>query len=227
MLLVDYDRKLLSKFYPLTKKHLLNYDSTIIKNSALRYSICGTNEIKDRLIKMKNIDLTDALKNINNFDIISLSAMLDILSKKFIKRLFDQISSDKVIYLSLCFDGKISWKRATIYDKYITSKFNNHQLSKKSLGDSLGSLGIKTIKNLALKKGFEIKISDSSWNIDARDQDHKNFQIMYLKTIYKALNKDSFTDNNILKEWYEQRLININIGKENIKVGHQDILILT
>ena len=54
---------------------------------------------------------------INEYDLISLSALSDLLSKNLIRKLFSKIAQNKYIYFSLCFNAKIKWSPTNEFDK--------------------------------------------------------------------------------------------------------------
>ena len=227
MTLVDYDKKLMNDFYPKTKSFLSKYNIQLIKKSPSKFIIKKNQHHSERIINLKLSDLNNVLNEINNYDIISLSAILDIASKKLIHDLFSLLSNKKILYFSICFDGTIKFIPIDIYDKYIISNFNQHQSSDKSFGYALGKDGIKYVTALAKKNFFKVKIKDSSWHIDSKNSENTIFCKSYLDTIYKALRKDHMVDRDMLDKWYFTKKEVIQSGKINIRVGHKDILIET
>jgi len=227
MLLVDHDKKLLSNFPIITKKFLKEYNYKIIKNTETRFEILKKNIAKKDKITLKRQDISMVLPIINKYNLISFSAITDILSKTFIKNLFSSVASKKVIYFSICFNGKIKWNIINEHDKYIVSQFNKHQASFKNDIYTMGSKSIKFIKNISKIKNFNSSNKDSSWVIPSKKDIDRMFQKQYLKTIYNALKKDKETNYDILYNWYKFRMKKIDLHKSDLVVGHEDILILT
>tara|TARA_B100001996_G_scaffold271700_1_gene212757 strand:- start:1068 stop:1940 length:873 start_codon:yes stop_codon:yes gene_type:complete len=227
MLLVDHDKKLLNHFFAITKKFLNKYDYKVLKKTSTNFSIITKDVIKKNDIKLKNLDILMTLPIINQYNLISLSAISDILPKKFIIDLFSSIESKKMIYFSICFNGKIKWNIINKYDKYIISKFNNHQQSLKDNVYAMGAKSIKLIKNLSKIKKFNLLHENSSWFVDSKKDNDRLFQKQYLKTIYNALKNDKETNYDILSNWHQFRVKNIDLKKSHLTVGHEDILIIT
>jgi hypothetical protein len=227
MLLIDYNSKLLRDFYASTYNYLNGTNYNILKESPTKYQLKKTDTIKTKNIQLINTDILKSLDIINNYNLISLSAMSDILPILFIKKLLNKVGKNKIIYFSICFDGSIKWDSSHKYDKYVLTMFNKHQEMNKSSGYVVGSKSIKLIKEYSAKKKYSFQIKDSSWELKSYDENAKYFQKMYLDTIYKPLKKDDITDKDMLSEWRKVKLKDIVSGKSKITVGHKDILILT
>jgi len=227
MLLVDHDKKFLNNFFKITQRFLKQNNYKIIKNTENKFEILKENISKRNEIKLKHQDITTTLSIINKYNIISFSAITDILPKIFFKNLFSSIEKKKVLYFSICFDGKIKWSIINEHDKYIVSQFNKHQESFKNNTYAMGSKSIKFIKNISKIKKFNLFHKDSSWIISSKKEDDQVFQKQYLKTIYDALKTDRETNYDILINWYKFRVKKIDLHKSDLIVGHKDILVLT
>jgi hypothetical protein len=227
MTLIDYDPKLLRNFYTTTCKYLKNSGYSLLKELPTKYKLKKMDETKTRNIKLINNDISKSFDIIDSYNLISLSAMSDILPISFIKKLLNNVSKNKIIYLSICFSGTVDWHIKHKYDKYIVSMFNNHQEMNKGSGYAIGAKSIKLIKGHSIKKQYKVSIKDSSWKINSNTEDDKTFQRMYLDTIYRPLKKDENTDKEMLLDWKEAKLRAIQSGRSKIIVGHKDILIKT
>ena len=227
MLLIDYNSKLLRDFYASTYNYLNGTNYNILKESPTKYQLKKIDTIKTENIQLMNTDILKSLDIINNYNLISLSAMSDILPILFIKKLLNKVGKNKIIYFSICFDGSIKWDSSHKYDKYVLTMFNKHQEMNKISGYVVGSKSIKLIKEYSAKKKYSFQIKDSSWELKSYNENTKYFQKMYLNTIYKPLKKDDITDKDMLSEWRKVKLKDIVSGKSKITVGHKDILILT
>ena len=101
MLLIDYDSKLLRDFYASTYSYLNGKDYSILKESPTKYKLKKIGIIKTKNIQLMNTDILKSLNIINNYDLISLSAMSDILPTLFIKKLLNKVDKNKIIYFSI------------------------------------------------------------------------------------------------------------------------------
>jgi len=226
-LIIDNDEALLKSFYPRTKSYLSMMSLSLIKDNMMSYRIQNLKNNKDGFITLKKQDFYKSIDIINDYNLVSFSAVSDLLSKKFIKCLFDKIDKGTNLYFSICFDGRVKWKNKNKHDKYIVSMFNQHQKQEKTTGVALGLDSINFIKNLSKKNDYKIYIADSSWSVDSHDNDSRVFQKAYLNTIYKPLKKFELTDRDILEDWLRSKKNDIESKNSNLVVGHKDILIET
>ena len=226
-LIIDNDEALLKSFYPRTKSYLSKMSLSLIKDNMMSYRIQNIKNNKDGFITLRKQDFYKSIDIINDYNLVSFSAVSDLLSKKFIKFLFDKIDKGTNLYFSICFDGRVKWKNKNKHDKYIVSMFNQHQKQEKTTGVALGLNSIDFIKNVAKKNDYKIYIADSSWSVDSHDNDSRIFQKAYLNTIYKPLKKFELTDKYILKDWLKSKQNDIENKNSNLVVGHKDILIET
>ena len=226
-LIVDNDEALLKSFYPRTKSYLSTMSLSLVKDNMMSYRIQSLKKNKDGFITLKKQDLYKSIDIINDYNLVSFSAVSDLLSKKFIKCLFDKIDKGTNLYFSICFDGRVKWKNKNKHDKYIVSMFNQHQKQEKTTGVALGLNSINFIKSLSKKNDYKIYIADSSWSVDSYDNDSRIFQKAYLSTIYKPLKKFELIDQDILEDWLRSKQIDIESKNSNLVVGHKDILIET
>ncbi len=226
-LIIDHDQSLLKNFFNITKKYFFQNSEELLKINTMSYELQKKDSKRPSYITLQQQDILRSIESINNYNVISLSAVSDLLSRNHIKEIFNKIEKDKIIYFSICFDGTVKWENKNKYDKYIISMFNKHQQQEKTLGFALGLKNIEIIKNISLKKGFRTTIADSSWILNSYIDNDRNFQNLYLKTIYKPLRKYEFIDQEILKEWFQAKTKDIKMKKSNLRVGHKDILIMT
>lgn len=226
-LIIDNDEALLKSFYPRTKSYLSMMSLSLIKDNMMSYRIQNLKNNKDGFITLKKQDFYKSIDIINDYNLVSFSAVSDLLSKKFIKCLFDKVNKGTNLYFSICFDGRVKWKNKNKHDKYIVSMFNQHQKQEKTTGVALGLDSINFIKNLSKKNDYKIYIADSSWSVDSHDNDSRIFQKAYLNTIYKPLKKFELTDKDILENWLKSKQNDIENKNSNLVVGHKDILIET
>ena len=226
-LIIDNDEALLKSFYPRTKSYLSKMSLSLKKDNMMSYRIQNLKTNKDGFITLKKQDFYKSIDIINDYNLVSFSAVSDLLSKKFIKCLFDKVDKGTNLYFSICFDGRVKWKNKNKHDKYIVSMFNQHQKQEKTTGVALGLNSINFIKNLSKKNNYKIYIADSSWSVDSYDNDSRIFQKAYLNTIYKPLKKFELTDKDILENWFKSKQNDIENKNSNLVVGHKDILIET
>ena len=227
MMLVDHDERLLNKCNKIMSKFCKAKQLIFQKTSNKEFKI--KDSINEYTFKFKILhkDLNLVFNLINNFDVLSMSALIDLLSINFLNKLFKNINHGKVIIMTLCFNGPVRWNYKNSYDKYVVNAFNKEQQSIKKGNFSLGCESIDKVKQLAQKKNFKFSVYDSSWKLSSISNDDKQFHQKYLETIYKPLKKNKKIDRKLLDQWFITKLKLINNGSLETKVGHNDIIIQT
>ena len=227
MMLLDHDQRLLNNSYKITSQFCKGKQLISEKISNTEYKV--KDSINEFTFKFKTLhkDLSLAFNLINSFDVLSMSALIDLLSINYLNKLFKNIEHDKVIIMTLCFNGQIYWNKKNSHDKYIVNEFNREQQSIKGGNLSLGCESVSKVKQLSKKKKYKFSIYDSSWKLSSNSNDDKYFHQKYLETIYKPLKKNNKIDRKLLDQWFISKIKLINNGSLETKVGHNDIIIQT
>jgi len=196
------------------KSNTNNLDLTISDKSQKKFDVsivkenCDTYEIKD-----------------TQPHIISYSAAIDLMSESSIDICLSKIKHENILFLSLCFDGKVKWKPSHPYDKYIMSYFNKHQSYDKGFGKALGYKSIDYVKKKAKELGYKIKIADSPWIIHNESSDDIIFLKRYVLDIKKSLFHMDGIDRPMLRHWYNHKIDSISNKTIKVQVGHKDLLL--
>lgn len=227
MMLLDHDQRLLNNSYKITSQFCKGKQLISEKISNTEYKV--KDPINEFTFKFKTLhkDLSLAFNLINSFDVLSMSALIDLLSINYLNKLFKNIEHDKVIIMTLCFNGQIYWNKKNSHDKYIVNEFNREQQSIKGGNLSLGCESVSKVKQLSKKKKYKFSIYDSSWKLSSNSNDDKYFHQKYLETIYKPLKKNNKIDRKLLDQWFISKIKLIKNGSLETKVGHNDIIIQT
>lgn len=222
--LIDYDIKLLKSIKRNIKSVIEPHLKIQSNTNNLDLLIKNNKEIISNIKIIKN-DCNKYNKGYDKYQLISFSAVLDLMSKSTINNILKIAKSDCALYFSLCFNGKVKWTPSNTMDKYILSFFNNHQRSDKGFGLALGCKSIEYISKLAKSRDLSIKIKESPWQIKNHSEMDKIFLNRYILDTKKSLFHMEGIDRKILKLWYEQKKYEIDNKKISLYVGHNDILI--
>ena len=223
-ILIDNDMNLLKSI----KRNLRHYLKNIftIKSSTNNLNLLINDSLqKESNVKIKRADCDTYPINDKDKYVISYSAALDLMSKSSIDTSLEKVNKNNILFYSLCFDGTIKWKSSHPFDKYISSFFNNHQMSDKGFGKALGYKSISFTTQRAKELGYEVTIADSSWMISNKYDQDKVFLKRYILDIKKALYHMEGIDKSMLRKWYSDKLDQIMNKKTKAHIGHKDILI--
>ena len=172
--------------------------------------------------KIKNISIKnhDVIKNISttdfsNYDVVTGSAFLDIMPKKWFKSFHLRNVNTKIVYFSINYDGYFNFFPKHNLDNSVVNLFNSDQKSKKvnnlrAVGPDcslvIDSFFSKTHKTYSLKSNWT-QITD------------KKFQLMFLDFCNKVIDK-----NNKYSEWLKFRKEKIIDNKSKLTVHNKDFL---
>ncbi len=227
MTLLDHDEKLLNNSQRITSRFCKDKRLILKKISKKEFKVEDPINNSSYEFKTLNKDLALSINLTNNYDVLSMSALIDLLSANYLSKLFDNIKCNKIIAMSLCFNGKINWNSKNSHDKYIVNEFNKEQQSVREGNISLGYKSIEKVKLLSQKKKFKFTIYDSSWKLSSKSDNNKSFHQKYLETIYKPLKRNNQVDKRILEKWFISKIKLINNGSLETRVGHNDIIVET
>ena len=94
----------MNNFYSITSKYFSRESIDLIKINTLSYKFKRKCSTKESYITLKKQDLLNSMELIKDYDIISLSAVSDLLSKNYIKNLLKKlVKVSNIIYFSICF----------------------------------------------------------------------------------------------------------------------------
>ena len=223
-ILIDNDMNLLKSIKSNMRRYLKNIFTIKSNTNNLNLVISDALQ-KNSNVKIKKADCdTYHMKDLDTY-VISYSAALDLMSKSSIDTSLKKIEKNNILFYSLCFDGTIKWKKSHPFDKYITSFFNNHQMSDKGFGKALGYKSISFVTQRAKKLGYTVKTADSPWVVSNKSNQDKLFLKRYILDIKKTLYHMEGIDRSMLRLWYSEKLDQILNKKIKVHVGHKDLLI--
>ena len=223
-ILVDNDINLLKSIKSNLRQNFKNIYVIKSNNNNLDLTISDKSQQKSNVSIVKENCDTYEVKDTQPH-IISYSAAIDLMSKSSIDICLSKIKDENILFLSLCFDGKVKWKPSHPYDKYIMSYFNKHQSYDKGFGKALGYKSIDYVNKKAKELGYKIKIADSPWIIQNESSDDITFLKRYVLDIKKSLFHMDGIDRSMLRHWYDDKIDNISNKTIKVQVGHKDLLL--
>ena len=223
-ILVDNDINLLKSIKSNLRQNFKNLYVIKSNNNNLDLTISDKSQQKSNVsIVKENCDMYKVKDTQPH--IISYSAAIDLMSKSSIDICLNKIKHDNILFLSLCFDGKVKWKPSHPYDKYMMSYFNKHQSYDKGFGKALGHKSIDYVNKKAKELGYMIKIADSPWIIKNESMDDIIFLKRYVSDIKKSLFHMDGIDRSMLRRWHNDKIDCITNKSIKVQVGHKDLLL--
>ena len=218
--LIDNDENLLKTIPAYTKKWAIK-NKLLVKELGNEFLIKGENIECHAYIQQKNLsDLTDI--KIPEKALVSCSALLDLVSKNWIKTLAKKCMRIKAtILFTLNYDGYIKFKPCEEDDKLVRSLINKHQLKNKGFGNAMGPKAGNMAVQVFSEIGYNIRSQYSNWKIKSNDNE---LQTMLLDMWLDAAIETSPEQKNRLKNWRKKRQYHVISKNSELEIGHTDIL---
>ncbi|MFD2261380.1 methyltransferase domain-containing protein [Lacibacterium aquatile] len=151
-------------------------------------------------------------------DLVTASALLDLVSEEWLDRFCDALSARNLpLYAALNYDGVMEWHPVHHLDVAITTAFNRHQQTDKGLGPALGPLATEAVRKRLEAVGYSVDIQPSPWRL--RDTP---LHAELLEGIATAVGETGQVPGHAIADWLAFR--RLNAGEASI--GHWDLLAL-
>jgi SAM-dependent methyltransferase len=157
-----------------------------------------------------NADIQTLLATHN--DLVTASALFDLVSKHWIDRLSDALTSP--LYAVLNFDGAMSWRPSHPLDGPIQKAFNAHQQQDKGLGIALGPEATAYLEQALRGRGYAVSTGKSPWQIN---QLPSRFHEMLIDGIANAVIQAGLEQSQV-NDWMQAHLM-----ADECVVGHDDL----
>ena len=199
---------------------LIDQDSDLLEYAHNRH--CDSYRIETFDLDLNNT----ALLPLQSVQLITASALLDLVSEEFVDSITSQlVSLNKQqpvgLYTALTYNGMIEWKPSHSLDEKVQNSLNQDQKRDKGFGKALGPDASEYLGQRLTEAGFKVYSADSTWFLDAVDE---KLVIEYIAGIDRVLENDQVLGIEALKAWVEFRESHVTTGA--CRVGHCDLLAL-
>ena len=153
-------------------------------------------------------------------DLVTASALLDLVSEAWMERLVVEIAARKLpVYAALSYDGAVSFDGADPLDERVIAGVNAHQTRDKGFGPALGpAAATQAIRRFEFV-GYRIIQGRSDWSLGRDDGEMQN----ELAVGWAAAAREAGTISiDEAARWLALRRNAIAAGKSSVRVGHLD-----
>lgn len=165
-----------------------------------------------------NRDLESAFDE--SVDLVTTSALLDLVSKSWLERLVVGISTHAIpFYAALSYDGRIQLSPRDPLDAAIIAAFNAHQRTDKGFGPALGPAATAFAIARFEAVGYSVIHGTSDWHIGLDDHEMQNEILAGWASAGHEMGKLSLADTSA---WLARRRDLIGAGRSLIHIGHVD-----
>ncbi len=153
-------------------------------------------------------------------DLITASALLDLVSEAWIERLVAlQGRTGAALLLVLSVDGRIAWTPPDADDLCVAEAVNRHQLTDKGFGPALGPRAVEVLHRLLATADGQVLLSPSDWILGGADRELQLALLAgYVDVAAVAMDG--------LDAWTARRRQLVADGQSCLTIGHQDVLFL-
>lgn len=217
--------------------HLLDRDAALLERA--RQSPLDARVEALNACRVDLADLSTALSPLEgvHFDLISASALLDLVSERWLAHLADECQARGcAALLALSINGDNALIEASAptsspatLDETVQQLIARHQRRDKGFDGALGIDAPGRAAALFRARGFEVRCADAPWRLDSRHAGEATLMRALLKGWFEAACEECEEDERrreALPHWYEQRLAAVSRGTLRLGVGHTDLLAL-
>jgi SAM-dependent methyltransferase len=180
----------------------------------------------DAAVRTVRADLGEtAFTEVGATHLVTASALLDLVSERWLSRLADACASSGCAALfALTYDGTIDWGTdAHPVDALVRRAVNEHQRRDKGLGPALGPDAASTAADIFRSRGYRTWLAPSPWVLGADDGAVARALVDGWAA---AASEQRPADAADLARWAERRREAVASSSFALTVGHQDLLAL-
>lgn len=166
-----------------------------------------------------NRDLEAALDG--PVDLVTASALLDLVSEDWLERLVVEIAARKVpLYAALSYNGRVDFDPIDMGDAAIVASVNRHQTTDKGFGPALGPAASTNAIERLEAAGYSVMHGLSDWHFAPGDN---RIQAELLAGWAAAAGEIGDLPLTEIAGWQKRRGEILAAGRSSIRVGHVDI----
>ena len=172
------------------------------------------------IISFKKINVIEDIEkiNFNNFEIVTGSAFLDIMPRKWFKDFSKLNTNTKIIYFSINYDGFFKFTPKHKEDELVLKLFNKDQKSDKGIGLRAVGQDCTNIINTVFSKTHKTYVFNSDWIVE----NNKAFQEIFINFCENVILKNKLD----LSDWIKFRRDHIANNKSKMLLKNKDFLAL-
>jgi SAM-dependent methyltransferase len=170
-------------------------------------------------------DLDRQIPSLDEFHLLSASALLDLVSRRWLSTLVEQAAQRDIgLLFALNYDGRMRFTPAHPADARIRDALNRDQLTDKGFGPALGPGCVAALHSACLTHGYRIGQWRSDWHLGA-DEHALHLQLVDdFASIAERQMGPAVADPGAILTWRRWR--RAHIDESTLRIGHVDVLAL-
>ncbi len=161
------------------------------------------------------------LAAVDDADLVTASALLDLVSRRWLERLVDRVvDAGAGLLVALSYDGTVGWDAPLPDDDLVREAVNRHQRRDKGLGGALGPDAAVEAARLLEAAGRTVRLEPSPWRLGPGDEALTRELVDGWARAAAEERPDAAAR---IAAWAAERTARAG---EGVRVGHQDLLAL-
>jgi len=176
----------------------------------------------DLVVSARAVDLAHDLELALDgpIDLITMSALLDLVSEDWLDRLVVEAAARRLpVYSALTYDGRVAFDPPDAFDRSIVAAVNRHQRGNKGFGPALGPDAARHAADVFQRIGYSFVQGPSDWELGAGDQ---AIQREVLTGFANAAGELCDLPDRRIADWLARRMEFVAGGAATMRVGHVD-----
>jgi len=155
-------------------------------------------------------------------DLVTASALLDLVSEQWISALAEQCRSvGAIVLFALTYTGGSTCSPAEPEDEHVRELFNRHQRANdKGFGRAAGPDAVEYAARSFKAAGYRVRREPSHWDVPA---DARELQRYLVQGWAEAAREIVRGDSAMIDDWLARRRAHIDAGRSRIVVSHEDL----
>ena len=155
------------------------------------------------------------------FDLVTASALLDLVSADWLDRLLAQGAAAGCAFLfALTYDGRVRWSPQDAEDAAVVAALNRHQRSDKGFGPALGPDAASHAEHALTARDYRVSTAASDWRLGPAEA---GLQQTLAEGWVAAARELEPARHDPLDKWLGRRRAWIDAGRSSLEVGHVDL----
>ena len=162
--------------------------------------------------------------------IVTASALLDLVSEKWLRRLLARCcESNSIVLFALSYDGRIELSPHEPDDEWIRDQVNRHQRTDKGFGAALGPDATDFARSCLEELKYRVEVASSDWVLGAGEARLQGelMEGWAAAAAEMAAAEGAATSSDTrtrCRHWLAARRDHVTRGVSRVRVGHQDLL---
>lgn len=196
--------------------NLIDHDSALLANAAASR---GNSRVT---VTTTMLDLNEGVEAALDgpVDLITTSALLDLVSDDWLERLVDALATRSIpFYAALSYDGRVNFSPSDKFDAAIISAVNTHQCTDKGFGPALGPAAADRAIACFEAAGYSVMHGASDWRIESAEHQMQTELLAGWASAARDIGILAVSD---IADWLRRRGALVAAGHSLLQAGHMD-----